>query len=405
MKRSALAGFIAISTLGGASALAADPPIKIAGSFDLSGAAAAIGQETKTGAEYAVELLNQHGGVLGRKIELTLEDNGTNTQRAVSQSNQLARSGIDLLLAPTSTGSTLAVSAAVSAKLKLLMCVSASAGDDITMKSFQPYMFSAASSQYMMFRAAAVYAAEKGYKRIGLIATDTAGGHIGIERFKEFVKELIPDAQIVVEEYPKVGSSDFTPMLNKVMAAKPDYVFGNMFGTDIVTISKQGEAVGFFKQINNQFAVLYDANTLSILGDQAVIGTIGYTRAPFNYILKVSPEGKAYVEAFKARFGSYPGDETTMAYDCVMTWAAAVEKAKTTEPDAVLKAIETTEFDSPRGKFRYAVYDHMGNFPVFLGHVVPSNEYGQPVLDIEVVVPGDKARPTEAEVLKSRASN
>ena len=404
MKRSTLLVLAGLSLAGISNARAADP-IKIAGSFDLSGGAAAIGQETKVGVEYAVEVLNKRGGVLGRQIQLELQDNGTNTQRAVSQSLQLAKDGIDFLLSPTSTGSTLAVTSAVSAKLKLPMCVSASAGDDITMKSFQPYMFSAAASQFMMFRAAAVYAAQKGYKRIGMLAVDTAGGHIGNERFKTFIKELIPDAQIVVEEYPKVGSSDFTATLNKIMAAKPEYVFANIFGTDIVTVSKQGDAIGFFKQINNQFAVLYDSNTLAVLGDQAILGTVGYTRAPFNYIIKASPEGKAYVEAFKARYGSYPGDETTSAYDCVMNWAQAVEAAKTTAGDAVIKQIETLEFNSPRGKFHYAAYDHMGNFPVFLGHVVPSKEYGQPVLDIEVVVPGDKARPSEADVMKSRAAN
>ena len=404
MERSAFAAVAAVALLSIGAARAADP-IKIAGSFDLSGAAAGIGQSTKVGAEYAVEVLNKRGGVLGRQIQLELQDNGTNTQRAVSQALQLAKDGIDFLLSPTSTGSSLGVSAAVSAKYKLPMCVSASAGDDITMKSFQPYMFSAASSQYMMFRAAAVYAAQKGYKRIGLVATDTTGGHIGTERFKTFIKELIPNAEFVVEEYPKVGSSDFTATLNKIMASKPEFVFANIFGTDVVTISKQGESIGFFKQINNQFATLYDSNTLATLGDQAILGTIGYTRAPFNYIMKASPEGKAYVEGFKARYGSYPADEATMAYDCVMNWAAAVEKAKTTEADAVIKQIETMEFDSPRGKFRYATYDHMGNFPVFLGHVVAGKEFGQPVLDIEVAVPGDKARPSEAEVMKSRTQN
>lgn len=376
-------------------------PIKIGGSFDLSGAAASIGLMSQRGTEYAVEVLNKRGGVLGRQLSLELQDNGTNAQRAVNQSTQIARDGAVMLLAPQSTGNTLAVSSAVSARQKLPMCVAASAGDDVTMKQFQPYVFSVGPSQYMMFRGVAVRAAKGGFKRIGMIAVDTAGGHIGNERFKLFNKELNLASQVVVEEYVKLGSQDFTAALNKVLAAKPDFVFANLFGTDIITITKQGKAIDFFKQIKNEFAVLYDSNTLKALGGDAVVGTVGYTRAPFNYVMSTA-EGRDFVQQFKARYGEYPSDEATMSYDCVTTWAAAVEKAKSTNADDVMRALEAGEFNSARGKFRFGKFDHMADMPVYLGRVAPSQQFGQPVLNIEEVVPGKLARPTEAVVTQSR---
>ena len=393
----------------GLSAIVADAtaaePIKIGASFDLSGPAATFGAMVNTGTKYAVETLNKRGGVLGRPVELQVQDNGTNTQRAVNQATQMARDGIVFLMAPQASGSTLAVSATVSAKLKLPMCVANSAADDITMKSFQPYVYSLAASQYMMYKAGVVRAAKSGFKRIAVLTTDNAAGHIGGDRIIEFNKELNPGSEIVDVEYVKNGAQDFTAALNKILASKPDFVFTTIYGTDIVTMSKQGLAIDFFKQINNNISFLLDSDTLKALGDQAIVGPIGFTRAPFNYLLKQSSEAKEFVEQFKASTGSYPGDETTIAYDCVMTWAAAVEKAKTTDADAVVKALETNEFTSPRGKFRIAPFDHMGNFPVLFGHVQATSEYGQPVLGIDSIVSGDDARPTEAEVLKSRAAN
>ncbi|MFT3721663.1 ABC transporter substrate-binding protein [Pseudorhodoferax sp.] len=399
MKRTLLASVLALSWAG-ASAQSGEP-IRIGSSFEMSGSNASLGQMSHRGAEYATEVLNKRGGVLGRQVLLDAQDNGTNPQRAVSQSLQIVRNGGVLLVAPNSTGAALAVSSAVSAKQKVPMCVGAAAGDDLTMKQFQPYVFSTAPSQYMMYRAVAGYAAKQKFKRVGVIAVDTVGGHMGIDAFKEFNKELNPQSQLVVEEYVKAGSQDFTAALNKILAAKPDFVFSIIYGSDIITVSKQGKAIDFFKQIDNQFAMMYDTNTLKLLGDEAVLGTIGYARAPFNYLPR-SPEGREFIDRFKARYNQYPSDDATMTYDCIMAWAAAVEKAKSTDADAVMNQIKTQEFSTTRGKFRFGKLDHMGEAPITLGPVVMSKEYDQPVMDIQEVVPGSVARPSDEVVLQSR---
>ena len=379
-------------------------PIKVGASFDLSGPAATFGAMVEAGTKYAVAVLNKRGGVLGRPIDLQIQDNGTNTQRAVNQATEMVRGGIAFLMAPQASGSTLAVSSAVSEKYKMPMCAANSSGDDITMKKFQPYVFSLTPSQYMMFKSGVVHATNAGAQRVGILTMDNAAGHIGADRIIEFNKELNPKSELVVEEFVKNGAQDFTSALNKIIAAKPDYIFTTIYGTDVVTMVKQGLSIGFFDKIHNNISFVLDSETLKTLGNDAT-GLIGISNAPFNYLMMQSPEAKAYVEQFKASTGSYPGDQTTMAYDCVMTWAAAVEKAKTTDAEAVIKALETNEFTSPRGKFHFAKYDHMGNFPVYFGHVVQSAEFGQPVAQIDSVVPGDSARPSEADVMKTRAVN
>ncbi|MGO4612118.1 ABC transporter substrate-binding protein, partial [Variovorax sp. 2RAF20] len=72
------------------------------------------------------------------------QDNGTNPQRAVSQAGALAQQGAAMLLSPATSGATLAVSRAVSGKQKVPMCVALSAAEEITMKDYQPYLFSTA---------------------------------------------------------------------------------------------------------------------------------------------------------------------------------------------------------------------------------------------------------------------
>lgn len=379
-------------------------PVVIAGTFDLSGAAADVGKDAFEGAKLAIEVINGRGGVLGRKLELRHQDNGTNPQKSVDQATAMIRDGAKFLMAPQSSGSAIAVNKAVSGKLKVPTCVSTSTADDITIKDFQPYIFTMSANSYMESRAIATRLAKEPFKRYAVISADYAGGRSGANRFKEFIKEFNPNAEIVVEEYPKFGATDYTASINKVLAAKPDYVWSILFGADLITFTKQAQAVGFFDQVNKHFLALYDGNTLKALGDAAVVGTEGWQRVPVNIVSKGAAEGQAYVSGFKAKNGVYPSDWAGLAYDCVMIWAQAAEAAKSIEADAVMKAIETTEFKSVRGPLKFGAFDHQGEVPVYIGKVVQSKEFGQPLLDIAEVIPGSKARPAEDVVRKLRGN-
>lgn len=376
-------------------------PLKIVASLDLSGPIGSLGIDALAGFQFAVETVNKKGGVLGRPIALEVQDNGSNPQRAVSQANALVQSGAVLLLSPISSGGTLAVSKAVSAKLKMPMCVAVSAAEEITMKDFQPFVFSMAPTTYMLMRAVTARLAKQPYKRYALIVPDYAGGRASAARFKEFLKELNPQAQIVVEEYPKLGAIDYTASINKILAAKPDYVWSQIYGSDLLTFSKQATALDFFKQIDNRFMTVTDTNTLKILGENAPIGMEGFQYAPFNYIGREG-DGKDFVAQFKAKTGGYPSDWSITAYDCITTWAEAAAKAKTTEPEGLMRAVEEGEYTTLRGRLRFGKFDHEAEVPIYIGKIGAGKDFGQPVLEIDEVVPASATRPSQELVEKSR---
>ncbi|MGH8787458.1 MAG: ABC transporter substrate-binding protein [Cupriavidus necator] len=389
---------LALTGLATAGALAQGQPLRIVGSLDLSGGAADVGRDALVGIQYAIEQLNKKGGVLDRQVRFEYQDGGSNPQRSISQANALLQGGAALLMSPQSSGSTMAVSKAVAAKQKVPMCVPVSTADEITMKDFHPYVISVTPNSFMEGRAMGARFAKLPYKRYALMSADYAGGRTLVNRFRDSLKEMNPQAQIVAEEYPKFGATDYTASINKILAAKPDYVFSVLFASDLLTFSKQANSVGFFKQINNKFIALYDFNTLKAMGDNAPVSTEGWQRAPANYLAKQSTQAREFIDGYKARNGTYPSDWTIMTYDCVMTWAQAADTAKSVEPDAVMKAIETGKFESARGSYRFTAYDHQADVPTYLGKVEQSKEFGQPVLAIQDVLPGAAARPTEEMV-------
>jgi branched-chain amino acid transport system substrate-binding protein len=399
MARSLLA--LALLTAAGIAQAQSGAPIKIVGSLDLSGPAADVGRDALAGIQYAIEVVNKNGGVLGRQLTLEHQDNGSNAQRAVSQASALLADNPPLLISPQSSAGAIAVNKAVTSKHKTPTCVSTSVADDMTMKDFNNFIYSVTPNSYMEGRAIAARFAKLPYKRYALVSADYAGGRAGVTRFKEFLKEMNPNVEIVAEEYPKFGATDYTASINKLLAAKPDYVFTILFGADLLTFSKQANAVGFFKQINNKFMALYDFNTLKALGENAAIGTEGWERAPANEFVKTAG-GREFVDKFKARNGGYPSDWTAMTYDCVMTWDQAANSAKSIDGEAVMKQIESQQFNSARGSFRVAKYDHQGLVPIYVGKVEQSKEFGQPVLAIDEIMPANVSHPSEAVVLKVR---
>jgi hypothetical protein len=95
-------------------------PIKIVASLDLSGPAGALGNDALLAYQLAIDIANKKGGVLNYPLVFEYQNNGTNPQRAVSQASALVQQSRApaLLLAPITSGATLAVTKTVSAKYK-----------------------------------------------------------------------------------------------------------------------------------------------------------------------------------------------------------------------------------------------------------------------------------------------
>ena len=91
-------------------------------------------------------------------------------------------------------------------------------------------------------------------KRVATIAPDYAYGHDAVAAFVDYIKKARPDIEIVDQQWPKLGQSDFTPFITAQMAKKPDAVFCDVFGGDFVTFAKQAAPLGYFKAINNRLA-------------------------------------------------------------------------------------------------------------------------------------------------------
>ena len=166
-----------------------DSPIKIGMPLALTGPAGEIGQQMRRGAEFWAKELNAGGGLLGRQIELSVEDTAGDPAACVRKAQEVVeRDGCRLLFGMVLSSEALAVVPKLAEWNAIFM--SSDNGDGrLTGSSFVPNFFRANTSGPMGTRAVALYLRQAGFKSFYALGMDYAWGHNSIGVFKDEVKK------------------------------------------------------------------------------------------------------------------------------------------------------------------------------------------------------------------------
>jgi branched-chain amino acid transport system substrate-binding protein len=243
MRRSAALIAAVITTelsLGTGPRAEAQSPLRIGASLSQTGSFAALGQSQLRGYQLCVKHANEKGGVLGRRIELSVEDDQSNATTAVAIYERLiTRDKVDAILGPYSSPITEAV-ADVTEKHKRPMVAPVAATTSIFKKG-RKFIFMVLPAAEVYLEGLVEMAANKGLKTLALINEDTifpravAQGTIGLAKKKGL-------QVVLTEAYPK-GTRDFSAILSKVRAANPDVLGAGTYFDDAVAITRQSKAL------------------------------------------------------------------------------------------------------------------------------------------------------------------
>jgi branched-chain amino acid transport system substrate-binding protein len=371
-------------------------PIMIGAIYDFAGGCHMYSEAGIKGIKIALEEINAKGGVLGRKLEYIIRDTEGKVDVAVREVKDLIlREKVNFLIGPCSSGTGLAMQV-VHSEYKILRISAIANTEAQTVDKFSPYFVQVVPNTYMEAVAATRYFHKKvpKAKKFCTIGPDYDFGRREESAFAEEIKKLVPDAEIVYEAWPKLGEKDFTAFITAIMAKKPDAVHGSLFGGDLVSFTKQAAPYGFFER--TPFIALYDFPVLLALGPDAPEGVFGFGRGGF--FMDPNPAMMAFAEKFKAAVGTYPDAWAVQNHDAVYLLKAAIEKAKTVETEAVIKAIEGMPFEGLRGKFSIRALDHMGTVPCYQGTVATDPRYPFKIWKDITRVPGEEVIRPEASV-------
>jgi branched-chain amino acid transport system substrate-binding protein len=351
----------------------------------------------RKGWELAVEEVNKGGGIGGRKLEvISRDDNGTPGDAVRAAEELVSREQVALL-----TGTFLShVGLAVSdfAKQRQILFVAAEPlTDKIVWEDGNKYTYRLRASTYMQTSMLVDDAAKLAKKRWALVYPNYEYGQSAVASFKALMAERQKDVEFVAEQAAPLGKIDAGAVAQAVADAKPDAIFNVTFGTDLQKFVREGETRGLFKD-RPVFSLLGgEPEYLDPLKDEAPVGwyVTGY---PWQTI--DTPEHKAFLDAYQARFNDYPRLGSVVGYATIQTIAAALRKAGGPDTQKLLAAMDGLEVGTPFGKIMYRPLDHQSTMGAYVGRTAVKD--GKGVMVDCRYEPGDKHLPPDAVVRSKR---
>jgi len=328
-------------------------PIRIGLLASTTGALEAYGKQTIRGFELGIEYATEGTKTVnGRPIEVVIEDTETKPDVAVTKATKLLEENkVDFLVGSSSSGDTIAVLPLLE-DYKKIMVVEPAVADSITGDAWNKYVFRTGrnSSQDAVAGAAAIAGA--GVK-IATFAPDSSFGRDGIAAFKETATKL--GAELVAEEYADPAATDFTANIQKIMNAKPDYLFVVWAGAN-----SPWKQISDMKVTDRGIKISTGAPDIAALKTMNdLVGMEGFS--VYYHTLPKNPINDWLVEEHKKRHnGEVPDLFTPGGMSAAIAIVEALKKTggATADTDALIAAMEGMSFETPKGTMTFRPEDH-----------------------------------------------
>ncbi len=328
--------------------------LKIAVIAPMSGDVATFGQSTKEGAELAIKEWNAKGGVLGKKIEMVVADGRCDPQEARNAANKvITQDKVKFIMGEVCSSASIPISE-VAAANKVLQLSSTSTNPKVTVDDSgktKPYSFRACFIDPFQGTVMANFASKTLNAKTAAVLLDQGNDYVrGLAEY--FIAQFEKNGgKVVVKETYTKDDTDFSAILSKVAAAKPDFLFLPDYYQKVSLIAKQAKEKGITAVMGGGDG--WDSDQLDL---KAVDGGF-YSNHYFSGDTRpiVQEFLKAYGAAYKDKDGKakVPDALATLGYDATNLMLAAIKSANSDDVEKVRVALEKISFDGVSGKITF----------------------------------------------------
>ncbi|MFZ0932259.1 MAG: ABC transporter substrate-binding protein [Syntrophobacteraceae bacterium] len=345
--------------------------IKIGAMEPLSGTFKDIGERYLEGVQYAAKVINESGGLLGKKIEVIPVDSELKPDVATRKAQaMILKDNVKFFCGGTGSSVGAAMSQ-LAEKQNVIMFTYGMDASSMTGEKCNKNFFRPGGSTDGRSFAIAEMLVRKGFQKYAIIAQDYSFGHEAADAFKKKLLQLNPSAKIVAEIYHPLGTKDYAPYASQLVAAAPDVIFTPNWGNDLTLLLKQGRPMGMKAKVASYY--INDEVMIESLGDDNLI--LGDMGAEI-YMLSIPlPKNEEFIAKFYKDKGHYPTWLRGKSYTATMFWAEAIKKAGKTDPSAVIKAWEGLTYDGPAGVWTMRACDHQAQVPYWAAEIVKENKF------------------------------
>jgi len=365
-----------------------DVPVKLGLVDPLTGVYAAIAKSEVEGAKLAVEQLNKKGGILGRPVEMLVEDSANDVGTGVQKTRKLIeRDQVTCIIGDVNSGIALAM-AGVTSEKKVLHIVSGGHTDAVTGKDCHWNVFRVCNTTTMDANAIAETLIDKFGKKWFFLTPDYAYGH-SVQA--SFVKKLKAAGGEYDGALVPLGTPDFSSQLIRAKAYGPKVLINVMGGGDQVNSLKQFVSFGLDKQMAVGGA-LFELESLRAVPPEALIG---WWTMEWWWDQPDNPHVKAFVADISKITGQKPSARHWFGYVSVYSFALLAAQEKSLDGVKLAKAMGgfklPPEIAMQPGQPEYRAGDHQLTSSVFAGEAHRAQGDPDNMFSVRAIVPGEKA--------------
>ena len=308
-----------------------------------SGDYAQYGTDIVQSYKLAIEEINADGGVLGKQLKLYEADTGKDQTTAVSAANKIISKKVDFVAGGYTSGS-ITSTMQLFFDAKMLLLVSNANSTEITKGGF---------NQTFMINNPSTHAVEILTKLLDSIsAKKVALIHQGDSYTKDLAdlcRDELPKSgyEIVAYEMMEEGAPDVSAIVTAIINSEADFVYWCGYDSDGSNVIKQLRRGGYTGEI----CVGDGSASVKLIEYCAQDGEGVYVTSP--PFVKFTDGGEEFIAEYNKKFNMEPGTYATLNYDTIYLLKAAIEKAGSTDTEAVRKALMEIEFKGLSGTISF----------------------------------------------------
>lgn len=300
----------------------------------MTGANAPDGQDMYNGAVFAVEEINENGGVLGKKIKLVVEDDACDPQMATSAANKLVANQVTAVVGGYCSGATLPATGVFN-KAGMPLIIPAANSSRLSEQGFNN-IFMINGMVPDQAKKAVDYFMNENAQNIAVIHDNTAYARDLADFAKQFVEEA--GGQVIAFEAINPEEKDFGAIMTKMNSLNPDAIYFTGYysaGGLMVRQFKQKNVSGLFMGGDGSF----HETIIEIAGSENAEGILISATPTAEFL----PGADTFVEEYRGVYNIPPGPYTALTYNAMLLLADSIERANSTESEEITKALADTE--------------------------------------------------------------
>ena len=355
MRRALLAvvvALVALLSLSGAGVFAQQDTIKIGVIQPLSGPVAASGNYVRMGAEIARDWINGRGGVLGKQVQLLIEDNKSDPKEAATAAEKLiVKDKVPVIVGAWGSSMTLAAMPKLE-EYGVPMVVETSSAATVT-KRGNPWIFRISPPSEMEALGLERYLKDLGVKKADFLAVNTDWGRGAVGAFGDILKKS--GAGVGLAEFMEQSATDMNAQITKVKAGDADTLFVTTAVEQITLVLRQAQE----QRLTRKIVTTGGSSSPSQLIKQAGPAAEGTYHILFflPWFPEAMPDGKlakAFVDEWNKRGHPFDGlTEGFRGHDGVLTAAEAIKTAGKPDPKAVRDALWKVQLMGLNGPIKF----------------------------------------------------